>query len=142
MSTLFTKIIDGEIPGRFIWRDETCVAFLSIGPLSDGHTLVVPRAEINEFTDADDELLAHLMKVSAIIGRAQKEAFGSARAGLMVAGFEVPHLHVHVWPTNSLADFDLANADANPDPGRMERSAQRLREALRAAGAGEHVPED
>lgn len=134
MSTLFTKIIDGEIPGRFVWKDELCVAFLTIGPLAQGHTLVVPRAEIDEFTDASDELMAHLMQVVGKIGRAQKRAFGSARAGVMIAGFEVPHLHVHVWPSNSLSDFDLSRVDENPDPATMDASAQTLRAALREDG--------
>lgn len=134
MSTLFTKIIDGDIPGRFVWKDERCVAFLTIGPLAQGHTLVVPRAEIDEFTDASDELMAHLMQVVGKIGRAQKRAFGSARAGVMIAGFEVPHLHVHVWPSNSLSDFDLSRVDENPDPATMDASAQTLRAALREDG--------
>ena len=142
MSTLFTKIINGEIPGRFVWSDAQCVGFLSIGPLSDGHTLVVPRAEINEFTDAPDELVAHLTLVATKIGRTQKRVFNSARAGLMIAGFEVPHLHVHVWPTNSLADFDLANAAVNPDPAQMDANAQTLRDGLRADGHSEFVPAD
>lgn len=134
MSTLFTKIIDGEIPGRFIWQDELCVAFLTIGPISQGHTLVVPRAEIDEFTDAPDELMAHLMQVVGTIGRAQKRAFGAPRAGVMIAGYEVPHLHVHVWPTHSLADFDLSLVDENPDSATMDASAEKLRAALRADG--------
>ncbi|ALD63539.1 MULTISPECIES: HIT family protein [Micrococcaceae] len=142
MSTLFTKIINGEIPGRFVWSDAQCVGFLSIGPLSDGHTLVVPRAEINEFTDAPDELVSHLTLVATKIGRTQKRVFNSARAGLMIAGFEVPHLHVHVWPTNSLADFDLANAAVNPDPAQMDANAQTLRDGLRADGHSEFVPAD
>ncbi|MGC0270854.1 HIT family protein [Glutamicibacter soli] len=142
MSTLFTKIINGEIPGRFVWSDAQCVGFLSIGPLSDGHTLVVPRAEINEFTDAPDELVSHLTLVATKIGRTQKRVFNSARAGLMIAGFEVPHLHVHVWPTNSLADFDLANATVNPDPAQMDANAQTLRDGLRADGHSEFVPAD
>lgn len=142
MSTLFTKIINGEIPGRFVWSDAQCVGFLSIGPLSDGHTLVVPRAEINEFTDAPDELVSHLTLVATKIGRTQKRVFNSARAGLMIAGFEVPHLHVHVWPTNSLADFDLANAAVNPDPAQMDSNAQTLRDGLRADGHSEFVPAD
>ncbi|MCW4467031.1 HIT family protein [Glutamicibacter sp. MNS18] len=137
MSTLFTKIIDGQIPGRFVWADDLCVAFLTIGPITNGHTLVVPREEIDEFTDAPDELVAHLMQVAGKIGRAQKRAFGSARAGLMVAGFEVPHLHVHVWPTNSLSDFDLARAEENPDPARMDANAEKLRAALREDGHAE-----
>ena len=142
MSTLFTKIINGEIPGRFVWSDAQCVGFLSIGPLSDGHTLVVPRAEINEFTDAPDEVVSHLTLVATKIGRTQKRVFNSARAGLMIAGFEVPHLHVHVWPTNSLADFDLANAAVNPDPAQMDANAQTLRDGLRADGHSEFVPAD
>ncbi|MGV2950722.1 HIT family protein [Glutamicibacter sp. AGC46] len=141
MSTLFTKIINGQIPGRFVWEDETCVAFLSIGPLSDGHALVVPREEIDEFTDASDELVAHLTLVAAKIGRTQKRVFSAQRAGLMIAGFEVPHLHVHVWPTNSLADFDLSNAADNPDPVAMDKNAQALRAGLREDGHGEVVPE-
>ncbi|MGP5597637.1 HIT family protein [Glutamicibacter arilaitensis] len=141
MSTLFTKIINGEIPGHFVWKDETCVGFLSIGPLSDGHTLVVPREEVDEFTDASDELVAHLTLVATKIGRTQKRVFSSQRAGLMIAGFEVPHLHVHVWPTNSLADFDLSNAADNPDPAAMDNNAEALRAGLREDGHGEFVPE-
>lgn len=141
MSTLFTKIINGDIPGRFIWKDPELVAFLTIGPLTDGHTLVVPRAEVNEWTDAP-ELMGRLTEVAGHIGRAQKRAFGAERAGLMVAGFEVPHLHLHVWPTNSLADFDLARADANPDPATLDANAASLRAALREDGFGEFVPQD
>lgn len=141
MSTLFTKIIDGQIPGRFIWKDEHCVAFLTIGPITHGHTLVVPRAEVDHWVDAPADLMNHLIAVAGHIGRAQVRAFGSERAGLMVAGFEVPHLHVHVWPTNSLADFDLTRAESNPDPAMMDANAQKLREALRADGHGGLVPD-
>lgn len=141
MSTLFTKIINGQIPGRFVWKDETAVAFLSIGPITHGHTLVVPRAEVDHWVDAPAELMNHLMMVAGHIGRAQKQAFGSERAGLMVAGFEVPHLHVHVWPTNSLADFDLARAENDPNPATMDANAEKLRAALRADGHGALVPE-
>lgn len=141
MSTLFTKIIDGQIPGRFVWKDESTVAFLTIGPITHGHTLVVPRAEVDHWVDAPEELMNHLMMVARHIGRAQKQAFGSQRAGLMVAGFEVPHLHVHVWPTNSLADFDLARADNDPNPTTMDANAEKLRAALRADGHGALVPE-
>ncbi|GAA5228707.1 HIT family protein [Paeniglutamicibacter antarcticus] len=140
MSTLFTKIINGEIPGRFIWNDEHAVAFLTIGPITDGHTLVVPREEVDKWTQAPAGLVNHLIEVAGKIGRAQVRAFGSERAGLMVAGFEVPHLHVHVWPTNSLADFDLARADTNPDPVVMDQNAEKLRKALREDGHAEHVP--
>lgn len=140
VSTLFTKIINGELPGRFIWKDPDVVAFLSIGPLTDGHTLVVPRQEIDQWTDAEPDLLAKLTGVARIIGRAQTRAFGSERAGLMVAGFEVPHLHVHVWPTNSLADFDLSRADTDPKAARLDENAEKLRSALREDGHTDTVP--
>jgi diadenosine tetraphosphate (Ap4A) HIT family hydrolase len=142
MSTLFTKIIDGEIPGRFVWKDDEVVAFLSIGPLADGHALVVPRQEVDRWTDAPADLLQKLTAVAQTIGKAQVEAFGAARAGLIIAGFEVDHLHLHVWPSNSEAEFDFKRAQQNPDPDVMEESAQRLRAALRDAGHGDFVPAD
>ncbi|MCC3276904.1 HIT family protein [Arthrobacter sp. zg-Y20] len=141
MPTLFTRIINGEIPGRFVWKDDEVVAFLSIGPLSDGHVLVVPRQEINKWTDAPAELMQKLITVARAIGAAQVEVFGSERAGLTVAGFEVDHLHLHVWPANSMEDFDFSRAESNPDPERMEANAQKLRQGLRNAGYGEFVPE-
>lgn len=140
MSTVFTKIIDGELPGRFVWRDETCVAFLSIAPLAYGHALVVPRQEVDRWTDADPELVAHLMRVAHRIGKAEVEAFGSARAGLTIAGYEIDHLHVHIWPSNSMEDFDFGQVTTDPDPQQMDEAAEKLRVALRLMGETEHVP--
>ncbi len=140
MATLFTKIIDGEIPGHFVWQDEQCVAFLVIDPLTDGHTIVVPREEIDQWTDAEPGLMDHLVDVARLIGGAQKVAFGSERAGLMVAGFEVPHLHVHVWPTNSLADFDLSRVVHGQDQQVLAANAQRLRDQLQADGHEANLP--
>ncbi|MEN2743573.1 HIT family protein [Sinomonas halotolerans] len=141
MSTVFTKIIEGDIPGRFVWKDDDVVAFLSIGPLAEGHTLVVPREEVDRWTDASPELFAKVAAVAQTIGRAQVEAFGVERAGVIIAGFEVHHLHVHVWPASSEAEFDFKRAEKDPDPAVMDAAAQRIREALRAAGHGEHVPQ-
>lgn len=140
MSTVFSKIIAGEIPGRFIWQDETCVAFLSIGPLAYGHTLVVPRVEIDKWVEADPALMAHLMRVAQRIGRAQVEAFGAERAGVAIAGYEVPHLHVHVWPSNSMADHDFNQVIENPEEAAMDEAAEKLRVALRLLGDTENVP--
>ncbi|MEW1981803.1 HIT family protein [Citricoccus sp. NPDC079358] len=142
MSTVFTRIINGELPGRFVWKDETCVAFLSIGPLTQGHTLVVPRAEVDLWTDADPELVSHLMTVAQVIGQVQVQAFNAHRAGLMIAGYEIPHLHVHVWPSNSLDDFDLDQVDNHPEPEDLDDAADRIRAGLRVAGHTEYVPED
>ncbi|HVE95773.1 MAG TPA: HIT family protein [Pseudonocardiaceae bacterium] len=140
MSTVFSRIIKGEVPGHFVWSDERCVAFLTIAPLRPGHTLVVPRREIDQWTDADDDLVAQLMMVAKQIGAAQKNAFDAPRAGLMIAGFEVPHFHVHVFPTWGIDDFDFGNADHDPDPAELDTAADALRTALRAAGHGGWVP--
>lgn len=142
MSTVFTRIITGEIPGRFVWSDSECVAFLTIGPLTSGHTLVVPRTEVDHWLELTPELRGHLFEVAAHIGQAQRAAFSPERIGLMIQGFEVPHTHVHVWPTNDLADFDFSRVDHDPDPADLDRAGERLRAALLAAGHGEHVPPD
>ncbi|MBP2413856.1 histidine triad (HIT) family protein [Arthrobacter stackebrandtii] len=141
MSTLFTKIINGDIPGRFIWKEEDCVSFLTIGPLTDGHVLVVPREEVDKWTDASPELVSKLMAVSQTIGQAQVAAFGAPRAGVIIAGFEVEHLHIHVFPAYGLDNFSFAAVNNNPDPDVMDASAEKLRVALRDAGHGEFVPE-
>ena len=141
MSTLFTKIIEGEIPGRFVWKDDDVVAFLSIGPLADGHTLVVPRQEVDKWTDAPADLLEKMTAVAQAIGKVQVEVFGAERAGLTIAGFEIDHLHMHVWPANSLQDFDFSRADTNPDQERMDANARKLRDGLRAAGHAANVPD-
>ncbi|HET8795749.1 MAG TPA: HIT family protein [Arthrobacter sp.] len=141
MSTLFSKIIDGEIPARFVWQDDDVVAFLTIGPLTDGHTLVVPRQEIDEWIEAPNDLLLKMTTVAQTIGQAQREAFPCERIGLTIVGFEIPHLHIHVWPTHSMADFDFSRAEQNPDPDRMDQNADKLRAALRDAGHSATVPD-
>lgn len=140
MSTLFTKIINGEIPGRFVWSDPECVAFLTIGPITDGHTLVVPRQEIDKWTDAPAPLMAHLTSVAQSIGQAQLVAFDAPRAGVIIAGFEVEHLHIHVFPAYGLGDFSFAAVQEHPDPVVMDAAAEKLRETLRVAGHGASVP--
>ncbi|MDP9692642.1 UNVERIFIED_ORG: diadenosine tetraphosphate (Ap4A) HIT family hydrolase [Arthrobacter globiformis] len=141
MSTLFTKILNGEIPGRFVWREPDVSAFLTMGPLADGHTLVVPTEEVDRWTDASPETLAKVMEVARRIGAVQVDTFGAARAGLIVAGYEINHMHVHVWPSNSMAEYNFATAEHNPDPARLDANAEKLRAGLRDAGYGEFVPE-
>lgn len=132
--TVFTRIINGELPARFVWSDPTCVAFLSINPLQRGHTLVVPRVEVDHWVDLDPPTAAHLMMVAKAIGQAQRSAFAPARIGLIIAGFEVPHTHLHVVPTATMADLDFANAALDPDPASLDSAAAALRSALRALG--------
>ncbi|MDZ7676385.1 MAG: HIT family protein [Acidimicrobiales bacterium] len=134
MATVFTKIIDGELPGRFVWRDEHCVAFLSINPLNHGHVLVVPIEETDHWLDLDLDLNAHLTTVSQRIGQAQQVAFAPVRVGLMIAGLEVPHCHLHVVPINGVHDLDFANAASDPDPAAMDSAQRQIVDELRAAG--------
>ncbi|MGI9600537.1 MAG: HIT family protein [Acidimicrobiales bacterium] len=134
MATLFTRIIDGELPARFVWRDDTVVAFLALHPLSEGHTLVVPRLEIDQWTDLPNPVAAHAMGVAHHVGKAHQAGFGSARVGLIIAGFEVPHTHLHVFGAANMAAFDFANASAEAEPPGMDDAAERLRTALREAG--------
>lgn len=130
MATLFTKIIDGEIPGRFVYRDDVCVAFLTIAPMRPGHTLVVPRVEVDHWLDLDVDVAAHLMRVAHKIGRAQVEAFAPERVGLIIAGLEVPHTHLHVVPIRSEADLDFANADHSASTESLDAAADALRAAV------------
>ena len=112
MSTVFTKIINGEFPGTFVWRDELCVAFMSINPMAPGHVLVVPIEEVDHWIDASPELAAHLFGVAHGVGQAQQSAFVCERVGLIIAGYEVPHTHSHVLPTTSMGQLSLAIAAA------------------------------
>ena len=130
MSTIFTRIIDGELPGRFVYRDEVCVAFLTIAPICEGHTLVVPRAEVDHWIDLDADTVVHLSRVARLIGVAQRDAFGAERISLIIAGLEVPHTHLHVLPIRTEADIDFARADSSVPGEVLDDVARRLRVAL------------
>lgn len=134
MSSVFSRIIAGELPARFVWKDELCVVFLSNRPLRPGHALVVPRQEIDHWIDLDTSLLAHLTTVAQSIGTAQMAGFKPARIGLMLAGLEVPHVHFHVSPIRGLHDLDFGNQDPNPDAAVMDSAAETIRRELRKLG--------
>jgi histidine triad (HIT) family protein len=132
MTTIFSRIIAGELPGHFVHRDDTVVAFLSIGPIATGHTLVVPVAEVDHWLDLDDETLAHMNVVAKRVGRAQVEALGAERVGLIIAGLEVPHCHLHVLPIHSERDLDFRKARSDVPPEELAEVAERLKAALDA----------
>ncbi|HEX5694879.1 MAG TPA: HIT family protein [Acidimicrobiia bacterium] len=134
MPTLFTRIIAGDIPGTFVWKDDECVAFMSINPLRRGHTLVVPREEVNHWFDCPPDLMSHLAQVCQQIGKAQQQAFQPTRVGLMIAGLEVPHLHLHLVPIDGVHDLDFANAAASVDREDLEDAAASIRYILRSMG--------
>lgn len=137
MASVFTMIINGDIPGHFVWKDDRAVAFLSINPLAVGHTLVVPREEIDHWIDLDADLAAHLMRVAQIVGSAQQEAFQPRRIGMMIAGFEVPHTHLHVVPINGLHDMDFGNAADSVEPQDLKDAAANIRAVLSDQGHSE-----
>ena len=137
MPTLFSRIIEGEIPGTFVWRDDLCVGFMSINPLNTGHTLVVPRVETDHWLDLDLAVAQHLMVVSQFVGRAQQAAFNPTRVALMIVGLEVPHVHLHVVPIHQMGDVNFANAAKSADPGDLESAAEAIRTELRAHGDAE-----
>ena len=139
MSTIFTEIIKGKIPGRFVWADEVCVAFAPIEPHTDGPVLVVPRDEIDSYVDAPDNVVAHLAVVAKRIGVAQVRVFEAPRAGLIVAGYGVDHLHLHVLPIRSEEDLSFSSA-RHPEGEELDAAMERLRAGLIEDGWGEFVP--
>ena len=130
MPSVFTMIINRDLPGRFVYEDDDVVAFLTIEPMTPGHTLVVPRDEVDNWQDLDPAVLDRVMHVAQRIGTAVCAAFGAPRAGLIIAGLEVPHLHVHVFPAFNLTDFGFANVDRNPSPESLDEAQAKIIAAL------------
>jgi histidine triad (HIT) family protein len=134
MSSVFTKIMNGELPGHFVWSDETCVSFLSINPVTNGHTLVIPRLEVDHWLDLPSEVIMHLMHIAQIIGRGQMQAFHPLRIGQLIAGLEVPHTHLHLIPMQGMSDLDLTRTPTVVDKDTLENIAMRLRNAIISMG--------
>ncbi|MBP6428916.1 MAG: HIT family protein [Bacteroidales bacterium] len=107
MATLFSKIIAGEIPSYKVAETENCYAFLDISPLAKGHTLVVPKKEIDYIFDIEDDLLSELNIFAKTLAKAIQKAFPCPKVGLAVIGLEVPHAHIHLVPINSVGDLDF-----------------------------------
>ncbi len=123
MASVFTMIINGDLPGHFVYRDEKCVAIMSIRPLSPGHALVVPLQEVDHWIDLDTELAAHLIDVAQRVGKAIDTVYQPQKVGLMIAGLEIPHVHLHVTQVNSVTDLDFANARPADSADLREASA-------------------
>lgn len=130
MATLFTKIIRRELPGRIVYEDDDCVAFLSIAPIRPGHTLVVPRVEVDHWIDLPDDLLRSLWSAAGTVGRAVDAAFQPKRVAALLAGLEVPHVHVHLIPINSEREVDFALANHQADAAALDDAAERIRRAF------------
>ena len=134
MAPIFTRIIEGELPARFVWKDEQCFAFLSINPLRAGPVLVVPRGEVDYWLDLDEELTAHLMNASRSIGRAIQEGFEPTTGGLLIARPDVFHVHIHLVCIDGLHDMDFDNAAEDPAPTELDRAAGIIRHGLTELG--------
>ena len=129
MPTIFTKIIDGEIPAHKILENEKYLAFLDLRPVNPGHTLVIPKQEIDYIFDIEDELLKGLMVFAKKVAKAIKKAFPCKKVGMMVAGIEVPHAHVHLIPINSVNDLNFARAKNTPQE-ELAQAAEKIRKHL------------
>ena len=137
MSTVFSKIIAGDIPGRIVYQDDTVAAFLTIEPVAYGHTLIVPVEEIDKWTDIPADLWAHMNEVAQMIGSVIVDRFNAERAGYLIAGFEVPHAHIHVFPANDMSGYTLSTAMRHDetDAEKMDAAAETIREGLKAQEA-------
>ena len=133
MTTLFERIIAGDIPARWIGADAQCIAFLTIAPVRPGHVLVVPREPIDHWIDAPDALMAHLVSRARLIGAAQLAEFGGLRCGLVIQGYGVPHLHLHVFPSTGPEDFNEPEGSPASEQ-ELDDAAARLRGRLQHAG--------
>lgn len=132
MSTVFTLILNGSIPGTFVYRDDKCAAFMSINPIADGHVLVVPVSEIDHWIDMSHDLSQHLFSVSHTLSRALMKAFPCERIGMMIAGYEINHCHIHLIPTTSISDFNFANAATSVERELLEEHAAKIVAALQS----------
>jgi histidine triad (HIT) family protein len=134
MATIFTRILNGEIPGRIVWKDEQCFALMTINPIQPGHVLVIPRQEIDHWLDVPDALRDHLFRTAQTVGRALMRAFRPLKVGLSIVGLEVLHVHLHLMPISRPEHMEFARAERNPDPKALDAAAEKLRAALREMG--------
>lgn len=126
MASIFTRIIQGEIPCYKVAEDEQFFAFLDIRPLAKGHTLVVPKIEEDYIFDLDDDLLADMMKFSKKVGLAIEKVVPCKRMGMSVLGLEVPHAHIHLVPINSVYDIDFKKPAVEMEQEEFAELAARI----------------
>ncbi len=131
MSTIFSKIISGEIPCHKVAEDERCLAFLDIRPVVFGHTLVIPKMEVNYYFDLDDDYLSHLNLFAKKVAKVLDQEIDCLRVGVMIAGLEVPHAHIHLIPINSISDLSFTNERVMVSSSEMTALAERLSSAFK-----------
>jgi diadenosine tetraphosphate (Ap4A) HIT family hydrolase len=127
--SVFTRIINGEISGDFVYRDDLCVALLTTEPIAPGHTVIIPIQQIDDWWKLPDSLLAHLMQVSKQVSNALLATYDVERIGVMVAGFQVPHAHLHLVPASNMNDLDLRNGKSST-PDLLASEALKIKQHL------------
>lgn len=132
MASIFTKILAGELPGHFVWKDEQCFAIMTIQPIRRGHLIVIPNEEVNHWDDVPPATAAHLMQVSQKIAKGIKAVIPCKRVGVSIIGLEVPHTHIHLLPIDTMGDLDFKFAK----PAAAEELAATAAE-IRAALVGQ-----
>jgi histidine triad (HIT) family protein len=130
MASIFTRIINREIPGYILAEDDHNIAFLDINPLVLGHTLVVPKTEVDFIFDLDDETLAGLHLFSKRVAHAIKKAVPCKRIGIAVIGLEVPHTHIHLIPMNTMGDINFTRAKLTPTKEELADVAERIKNSF------------
>lgn len=130
MSTIFSKIVAGEIPCHKVAETENCLAFLDINPVRLGHTLCIPKAEVDYIFNLEDDALAELTVFSKKVAKAIERVFPCNRVGVTVIGLEVPHAHIHLIPIDTLTDMDFTKPKMNPGRELLIEIAEKLRTAL------------
>src|SRR5690606_234517 len=130
MASIFTRIIKREIPAHIVAEDDRCLAFLDINPLVKGHTLVIPKEEVDYYFDMDDDLLSALTIFSKKVAHAIGKEIPCLRVGVCVVGLEVPHAHVHLIPLNSMGDINFSNPKLKLSEEELASIASRIRRHL------------
>ena len=138
MSSLFTRIRQGELPGHLLWNDGTCFAILTIKTIREGLLLVIPHQEVDHWDDMDVALTQHVFTVSRLLSRTMRSLFPCEKVGMMIAGLEVRHAHIHLVPIKAISDLNFSLAEER-DEEAQRLTAARIRQSLRDAGP-QHVP--
>ncbi|HWK52761.1 MAG TPA: HIT family protein [Hyphomicrobiales bacterium] len=133
MSSIFTKILAGELPGHFVWKDELCFAIMTIQPIRRGHLIVIPNQEVDHWDDVPPATAAHLMTVCQQITKGLKAVVSSKRVGMSVVGLEVPHTHIHLIPIDTMSNMEFRFAKPAATEELVETAAA-IRAALVAQG--------
>lgn len=131
MSTIFSKIISGEIPAYKVAESIDFLAFLDINPLAEGHVLVIPKQEVDYLFDMEDGLYTEFQLFAKIVATAMKRVIPCIKIGVAVIGLEVPHAHIHLIPMNSVSDMNFSKPKLSFTPEQLEATAEKIKEALR-----------